>query len=65
MISLHHAHLMATDINATIAFSTDGFDGKVVLYVPFAGARTCSSSSGPDHSPLPAAAQGGRSGHRR
>ena len=39
MISLHHAHLMATDINATIAFWTDGFDGKVVLDVPFAGAR--------------------------
>ncbi|MFB9832835.1 VOC family protein [Actinoallomurus acaciae] len=39
MISLHHAHLMATDIDATIAFWCDGFGAQVVHDVEFAGAR--------------------------
>lgn len=39
MISLHHAHLMASDVDATIAFWRDFFGGVVVLDVEFAGAR--------------------------
>jgi catechol 2,3-dioxygenase-like lactoylglutathione lyase family enzyme len=39
MISLHHAHLMASDIDATIAFWCDGLGAKVVHDVEFAGAR--------------------------
>ncbi len=39
MISLHRAHLMASDLGATIAFWCDGFGGEVVHDVDFAGAR--------------------------
>jgi catechol 2,3-dioxygenase-like lactoylglutathione lyase family enzyme len=39
MISLHHPHLMATDLDATVAFWRDGFDGRVVEDLEFAGAR--------------------------
>jgi catechol 2,3-dioxygenase-like lactoylglutathione lyase family enzyme len=39
MINLHHAHLMASDIDATIAFWRDGLGAKVVYDVEFAGAR--------------------------
>jgi catechol 2,3-dioxygenase-like lactoylglutathione lyase family enzyme len=39
MNTLHHPHLMATDIDATIAFWRDGFGGHVVDDVEFAGAR--------------------------
>lgn len=39
MINLHHAHLMASDIDATIAFWCDGFGAQIVADVEFAGAR--------------------------
>lgn len=39
MISLHHTHLMASDIDATIAFWRDHFGGRVVFDGEFAGAR--------------------------
>lgn len=39
MMSLHHAHLMASDIDATIEFWRDGFGGEVVYDATFAGAR--------------------------
>ncbi|MFI7708078.1 VOC family protein [Nonomuraea sp. NPDC049480] len=39
MINLHHAHLMAGDIDTTIAFWCDGFGAQVVYDVEFAGAR--------------------------
>lgn len=39
MISLHHTHLMATDIDAMIAFWREGFDAEVVFDDDFAGAR--------------------------
>jgi len=39
MISLHHAHLMASDIDATIAFWRDYFSAEVVFDDEFAGAR--------------------------
>ncbi len=39
MLSLHHVHLMATDIDATIAFWRDHFGAVVMLDAEFAGAR--------------------------
>ena len=39
MISLHHAHLMASDIDATIAFWREHFGAEVVFDDDFAGAR--------------------------
>ncbi|MFF7944137.1 VOC family protein [Nocardia gamkensis] len=39
MINMHHAHLMATDIEATIAFWREGFGGTVVYDTEFAGSR--------------------------
>lgn len=39
MISLHHAHLMASDLAATIGFWCEGFGAEVVLDTEFAGAR--------------------------
>jgi catechol 2,3-dioxygenase-like lactoylglutathione lyase family enzyme len=39
VITLHHAHLMASDIDATIAFWREGFGAEVVGDVEFAGAR--------------------------
>ncbi|MFI9532857.1 VOC family protein [Nocardia fusca] len=39
MINMHHAHLMASDIETTIAFWRDGFDAEVAYDVTFAGAR--------------------------
>lgn len=39
MISLHHGHLMASDIDATIAFWREGFGAQVVYDDTFAGAR--------------------------
>jgi catechol 2,3-dioxygenase-like lactoylglutathione lyase family enzyme len=39
MITMHHAHLMATDIAATMAFWRHGFGGEIVYDVEFAGAR--------------------------
>lgn len=39
MISLHHTHMMASDIDATISFWRDHFRGEVVFDGEFAGAR--------------------------
>lgn len=39
MISLHHTHLMASDIDATIGFWRDHFGAEVVFDGTFAGAR--------------------------
>jgi catechol 2,3-dioxygenase-like lactoylglutathione lyase family enzyme len=39
MFSLHHTHVFATDIDATIAFWRDCFEARVVLDAKFAGAR--------------------------
>jgi catechol 2,3-dioxygenase-like lactoylglutathione lyase family enzyme len=39
MISLHHTHLMASDVDATIAFWRDHFAAEVVFDGEFAGAR--------------------------
>jgi catechol 2,3-dioxygenase-like lactoylglutathione lyase family enzyme len=39
MQSLHHAHLLASDVEATIAFWTRGFGATVVYDERFAGAR--------------------------
>jgi catechol 2,3-dioxygenase-like lactoylglutathione lyase family enzyme len=39
MISLHHVHLMATDIDATIAFWCEHLGAEVVFDGDFAGAR--------------------------
>jgi catechol 2,3-dioxygenase-like lactoylglutathione lyase family enzyme len=39
MISLHHAHLMASDIDATIAFWREHFAAEVLYDAEFAGAR--------------------------
>lgn len=39
MISLHHTHLMASDVDATIAFWRDHFGAEIVYDDDFAGAR--------------------------
>ena len=39
MQSLHHAHLLASDVEATIEFWTRGFGATVVYDERFAGAR--------------------------
>ena len=39
MFSLHHVHLMASDVEATIAFWRDHFGAQLVLDQEFAGAR--------------------------
>lgn len=39
MRSLHHAHLMAADLEETLAFYVDHFGGEIVADVTFAGAR--------------------------
>jgi catechol 2,3-dioxygenase-like lactoylglutathione lyase family enzyme len=39
MLSLHHVHLMASDIEATIAFWRDHFGAVIMLDAEFAGAR--------------------------
>jgi catechol 2,3-dioxygenase-like lactoylglutathione lyase family enzyme len=39
MISLHHTHLMASNVDATIAFWRDHFGAEVVFDADFAGAR--------------------------
>ncbi len=39
MITLHHTHLMASDVDATIAFWCDHFGGTIVDDFDFAGAR--------------------------
>ena len=39
MISLHHVHLMASDVEATIAFWREHFSAEVMLDAEFAGAR--------------------------
>ncbi|MFI7229527.1 VOC family protein [Nonomuraea angiospora] len=39
MINLHHAHLMASGIDAIVAFWRDGFGARVVHDDVFAGAR--------------------------
>ena len=39
MISLHHVHLMASDVEATIAFWREHFSAEVMLDMDFAGAR--------------------------
>jgi catechol 2,3-dioxygenase-like lactoylglutathione lyase family enzyme len=39
MINLHHVHLMASDIDATIEFWCRGFGAEVVYDEVFAGAR--------------------------
>ena len=39
MLSLHHTHLFASDIDASIAFWRDHFGATMVLDVGFAGAR--------------------------
>lgn len=48
MISLHHPHLMTTDIDATIAFWRDGFGGHVVDDLEFAGVRNVFMRIGED-----------------
>jgi hypothetical protein len=49
MITMHHAHLMATDIAATIAFWRHGFGGEIVYDVEFAGARNVFLRIGAGH----------------
>ena len=49
MINLHHAHLMATDIDATITFWRDVFNGEVVYDADFAGARNVFLRIGAGH----------------
>lgn len=39
MRSLHHAHLMASDLDVSVAFYRDHFGGEVVADLEFAGAR--------------------------
>ena len=39
MFSLHHVHLMASDVEATVAFWRDHFAAVVMLDAEFAGAR--------------------------
>lgn len=39
MLSLHHTHLLSSDIEATIAFWTEAFGATVVYDEQFAGAR--------------------------
>jgi catechol 2,3-dioxygenase-like lactoylglutathione lyase family enzyme len=39
MLSLHHTHLFASDIDASVAFWRDHFGATLVLDVGFAGAR--------------------------
>ena len=39
MRSLHHAHLMASDLEATLAFYAGHFGGEIVADLEFAGAR--------------------------
>ena len=39
MFSLHHVHLMASDVEATIAFWSEHFGAEVMLDAEFAGAR--------------------------
>lgn len=39
MINMHHAHLMASDIETTIAFWREGFGAEVAYDVTFAGSR--------------------------
>jgi len=36
---IHHVHIFASDINKTIKFYEDFFDGKVALDMELAGAR--------------------------
>jgi catechol 2,3-dioxygenase-like lactoylglutathione lyase family enzyme len=36
---IHHVHIFASDLNKTIKFYEDAFDGKVVLDMKLAGAR--------------------------
>lgn len=38
-LSFHHAHLMCSDVEATVDFWVRGFDAEVVRDVEFAGAR--------------------------
>lgn len=49
MINLHHAHLMATDLDATIAFWHDVFDAEIVYDDVFAGARNVFLRIGTGH----------------
>jgi predicted enzyme related to lactoylglutathione lyase len=37
--SLHHAHLMASDLDVALAFYIEHFDGEIVADLEFAGAR--------------------------
>lgn len=39
MLSLHHVHLFASDVERTIGFWRDHFDAVVVMDAEFAGAR--------------------------
>lgn len=39
MVSLHHTHLMASDIDRTIGFWVEGFGAEVIFDREFAGAR--------------------------
>ncbi len=50
MISLHHAHLMASDVDATIAFWRDHFRGEVVRRLRAAGASVTDVREVPDAS---------------
>lgn len=36
---IHHVHIFASDLNKTIEFYEDSFDGKIVLDMELAGAR--------------------------
>jgi catechol 2,3-dioxygenase-like lactoylglutathione lyase family enzyme len=39
MNHIHHVHIFASDLNKSIKFYEDAFDGKIVLDVELAGAR--------------------------
>jgi catechol 2,3-dioxygenase-like lactoylglutathione lyase family enzyme len=49
MITLHHTHLMASDIDATIAFWRNGFDAQIMYDTEFAGARNVFLRIGTGH----------------
>jgi len=36
---IHHIHIFASDLNRSINFYKDSFDGKIILDMEFAGAR--------------------------
>ncbi|CAM4400517.1 Glyoxalase/Bleomycin resistance protein/Dioxygenase superfamily protein [Mycobacterium basiliense] len=49
MLSLHHAHLMCSDIDATLDFLVRGLGADVIRDVDFAGARNVLLQLGSGH----------------